>query len=683
MTWLTIALSFIAILLALAGDIPLLFLIGCIGLGFVFRQRAGRIVYWLTVACFVATIGWQWHKFPDLEFAEARAYYGANMTYRIFLNEDDGAFIEGTTDAYGRKKRWLWTYAQIREPQPNLSERYQAHLPPVPDFRQSFDNLALSTFVGVIWGTAIWIVGYAFSTASHPYVGRLRFSGWSYYLSPPESKANAVSKDWRFRSVLYRVFARIVKYTILATVGLMLAFHLNAVVFDFGGFIDDPMNRIRWIGLSVILGVLALVPLAVAILVVPLYWHEWRKTWEACFEGLGVVCPWQLNSKTGGWFRRNSPYRLAGVRLPEGREHRHVFISGAAETGRIDAIADILDQIHGRGDIAIVDDRDGFYHSQFHREGRDTILDPHDVRCAGWDIFADADKDDDFGRIGEILIPEFRNVDDPQYVEAARGLFADVATAMRNQGDHDTAKLLQHLLRTDAAELVKLLGDAGVKPSIDLDDRAMVSAMRAALDVHAKNMPLLGAAETPGGSTPGPAGASFSFRKWFAEADRGGFVFLSGRSDTDGNKEIAGSVMAGVERIAMDILCSLKEKPERRAWLVVDDAYSDETLRVVEGHEKIGRSGGCIVLCMGNEGKAWRKKNAPEFDKAVEEFGTHLFLPPDEQGKPEWMLNFLRQASHRSKLGLEDIEHLPPVDGFLGSTEFGRFCPIQITANTR
>jgi type IV secretory pathway TraG/TraD family ATPase VirD4 len=117
------------------------------------------------------------------------------------------------------------------------------------------------------------------------------------------------------------------------------------------------------------------------------------------------------------------------LRIRREREAHHIQIAGDTGSGKSTLVRDVLYQVEGRGETAIVFDPDREYIQEFFDDQRgDWVLNPKDERCPYWPIGDEAD-------------------DEATATPIANGLFPDEPTLQRFFLDH-TRAIFAYLLAT-------------------------------------------------------------------------------------------------------------------------------------------------------------------------------------------------------------------------------------------
>ncbi|WP_154695326.1 type IV secretion system DNA-binding domain-containing protein, partial [Legionella pneumophila] len=128
--------------------------------------------------------------------------------------------------------------------------------------------------------------------------------------------------------------------------------------------------------------------------------------------------------------RKASDLHLDGFPLLQGAEVQHLLVHGTVGMGKSQFIMKLMDCLRARGDRVIVYDKGCTFTQAYFQEDHDVLLNPFDARCANWDLWLEAPKDELLENMAESLIP-MHGENDPFWVNAARTVFACLASQMR------------------------------------------------------------------------------------------------------------------------------------------------------------------------------------------------------------------------------------------------------------
>ena len=284
------------------------------------------------------------------------------------------------------------------------------------------------------------------------------------------------------------------------------------------------------------------------------------------------------------YFAANKPYKLAGIDLPLGDQHRHIMACGTTGTGKSQLLFDLMAQIRASGDRAVVFDKTGAFTERFYDpDRRDIILNPLDGRCADWSLLAEARTDTDFDTMARALIPEERG-QDRFWSESARSVFSTACAKFKSQGITDTRHVADFLLRADANRLNKFFAGTPAARSIS-SELGKTSA-----NIMAVLAPLI----RPLTYLPDRPSAPVAIRDWIGDDSADSCLFLTARADQV--ESLRGLLTLWFDT-AIKSLLSLDRAPGRTVWFILDEfAALHRIPSLKEGLQEGRQYGAAFVL---------------------------------------------------------------------------------------
>jgi type IV conjugative transfer system coupling protein TraD len=149
---------------------------------------------------------------------------------------------------------------------------------------------------------------------------------------------------------------------------------------------------------------------------------------------------------------RASDLNFDGFPLIKDCEVQHLLVHGTVGMGKSQLIMKLMDGLRARGDRVIVYDKGCTFTENYFQDSSDVLLNPFDARCANWDLWAEAPRDELLENMAESLIP-MHGESDPFWVNAARTVLSSAASKMRHDPDRSLEKLLQLLVTGEFTEL--------------------------------------------------------------------------------------------------------------------------------------------------------------------------------------------------------------------------------------
>jgi Type IV secretion-system coupling protein DNA-binding domain len=143
--------------------------------------------------------------------------------------------------------------------------------------------------------------------------------------------------------------------------------------------------------------------------------HEERHGRRTKGPEIGSAFGWFRPQRADGirfqWRFENPPWsRLPfgpGYRMPRRLESSHILLMGDSGSGKSSAIRQILRQVQGRGESAIVYDPAMDFVGEFYSPARgDLILNPFDARCPYWSLGNEINRTETATTIAAAFLPE-------------------------------------------------------------------------------------------------------------------------------------------------------------------------------------------------------------------------------------------------------------------------------------
>ncbi|MCL1132093.1 type IV conjugative transfer system coupling protein TraD [Shewanella sairae] len=317
-----------------------------------------------------------------------------------------------------------------------------------------------------------------------------------------------------------------------------------------------------------------------------------EQTEDCLVRGVRVVEP-SLLSKELIRDKNASDFKIDGLQLlTQDFEVRHLLFSGTTGAGKSVAIRKLLQWIRARGDKAIVYDKGCTFVSRFYDESQDTILNPFDERSAYWDLWCDANRATDFENHAMALIPEHGD-GDPFWVQSARTIFASTAYKMQSDGKPCTTERLLELILTSQLETLTEYLDGTESASL-VSDKIQKTAIsiKSVLAAYIKSLRFLEGLDKP--DSEGNPRKRFSIRDWVLDDDEKGFLFLTSNAEQHASLRPLISMWLS---IASTSILGLSENPNRRIWVIMDEAPSIHKLPELPNVlAEVRKHGGCFLL---------------------------------------------------------------------------------------
>jgi type IV conjugative transfer system coupling protein TraD len=285
---------------------------------------------------------------------------------------------------------------------------------------------------------------------------------------------------------------------------------------------------------------------------------------------------------------KHSDLNFDGFPLLRGSEVQHLLVHGTVGMGKSQLIMKLMDSLRARGDRVIVYDKGCTFTQAYFKEGQDVLLNPFDARCANWDLWLEAPKDELLENMAESLIP-MHGENDPFWVNAARTVFSCVASQMRKDKDRSLSKLLRLLVTGEFSELEPYLAGTAAATLVSNKIEKTAISIRSVITTYLKSMhSLSGLAES--GQAP------FSIRDYLLNEELSGWLFIS--SNGEQHKSLKPLISMWIAMASLTLL-SLPEDADRRIWFICDELPSLHKLPLLgETIAEVRKFGGCFLLGM-------------------------------------------------------------------------------------
>ena len=268
-----------------------------------------------------------------------------------------------------------------------------------------------------------------------------------------------------------------------------------------------------------------------------------------------------------------------GYLLPDA-EMQHTKIVGTTGSGKSTAIKHLLATVERRQDqrAVIVDPDGGYARLFFDPERGDRILNPFDVRTAGWDLAADVREDYEARHLAAALIPDASG-ESGEWKTDAQTLTAAVILALRARGELTVEVLYHWIVLSSDVDLGELVSGSPAARYWAKDNERMLGSIR-------------GVAATALAGLSHVRAGDFSLREW-ASGEDNGWIFISYRADQIA--ELKGVISSWMRTL----IFSTMSRPEGDSgtWFVIDELDSlGKISGLTDALPRLRKFGGRCVL---------------------------------------------------------------------------------------
>ncbi|MFK3662742.1 type IV conjugative transfer system coupling protein TraD [Scandinavium sp. NPDC088450] len=288
--------------------------------------------------------------------------------------------------------------------------------------------------------------------------------------------------------------------------------------------------------------------------------------------------------------RRNaelSDLRVGDLHMVRHAEVMNFLIHGTIGVGKSTLIRWLLDYIRRRGDRAIIYDSGCTFTETHYKPATDFILNPHDERCANWQLWGECVDAVDYDNCAASLIP-VEGESDPFWVSSSRTIWADLAIRMSTDPERSIEKFLKTLLSLNMKSLREYLANTPSANLVEEKIEKTAISIRSVVTNYAKALRYLQGLDD---GTRAP----FTIREWMTqEQHSNSWLFIS---TTARHRKSVRPLISMWVSLATLMLQSMGENSDRRVWFIYDEVPSLQRIPDLPETIAEGRKfGGCFVL---------------------------------------------------------------------------------------
>lgn len=279
-----------------------------------------------------------------------------------------------------------------------------------------------------------------------------------------------------------------------------------------------------------------------------------------------------------------SPLKIGPLHLVKHSEIQNILIQGTIGTGKSTIIRYLLDYIRKRGDRFIIFDPGSTFIKTHYDAERDFILDPHDARCANWDLWHECQTVVDYENFASSLIPIEGN-SDPFWVSSSRTICADTAMKMSRVDNPTIEEFLHTILSLSLKSLREFLKNTPSANLVEEKIEKTAISIRSVTTNYVKSLRFLQ------GINQGQE--KFSIREWIQDSRYQNSGLFISTMHLKSTRPLISMWIA----MATSLLQSMGEDRNRRVWIIMDEVPS---LQKIPGLREVladGRKyGACFTL---------------------------------------------------------------------------------------
>ncbi|QOV66460.1 type IV conjugative transfer system coupling protein TraD [Kosakonia pseudosacchari] len=286
-----------------------------------------------------------------------------------------------------------------------------------------------------------------------------------------------------------------------------------------------------------------------------------------------------------------SDLRVGDLHMVKNAEVMNFLIHGTIGVGKSTLIRWLLDYIRKRGDRAIIYDSGCTFTETHYNPKTDFILNPHDERCANWQLWDECIDVVDYENFAASLIP-VEGESDPFWVSSSRTIASDLAIRMSADPDRSIEKFLKTLLSLSMQNLRAYLANTPSANLVEEKIEKTAISIRSVVTNYAKSLRFLQGLDD--GTRP-----KFTIRNWMtSEQYSNSWLFISAQAR---HRNSVRSLISMWLSMATLFLQSMGENPDRRVWFIIDEKPGLQRIPQFAETVAEGRKfGGCFVIGIQN-----------------------------------------------------------------------------------
>jgi type IV conjugative transfer system coupling protein TraD len=262
---------------------------------------------------------------------------------------------------------------------------------------------------------------------------------------------------------------------------------------------------------------------------------------------------------------------------------QHTLIVGTTGSGKTNCLHELLQQIRGRKQRAIIVDMTGVFIEKYYRPGIDKILNPRDLRSESWSVWGECQDSAHFKTMAALLIPATGYGEETYWIQNARVLFDATAKKLKEEKQLTNKNFFAFATDKPVKDIQKFYKETKAAAIVNADGKETVMGVRSHLRGSIDSLELFEDTEDP-----------FSIRSWVKEDEGEGWLFLSSPPE---HREEMSSLLSLWTSIGTEAINSLSRDLKRRVWVVIDELPAIKKLPTLQTMlAEVRQRGGCVVL---------------------------------------------------------------------------------------
>ena len=308
-------------------------------------------------------------------------------------------------------------------------------------------------------------------------------------------------------------------------------------------------------------------------------------------EGSGeVLTPEQVRRKLNS-MRLASDFKIGKMPLVKDMETMNFLVSGSIGSGKTNLMHNLLPQIEGKKQPAVVIDNTGEMIAKYYNKERgDIIFNPFDDRSYIWDFWKDCAKSKDLEKFADILVgfnsrKNHREAND-FWEESAQSIFVATAQKMQQGAQYSIEDLYRMLCQTERKDMHRMLQNTNAAKHFAKDNEKTAASIMSVLISNIK--PLRFARDSS-------KNGKFSIEEYLNKINAGGSSWLFLSTDPSA-RELTIPLNAALLELLISRMRRTRTNSDNKLWIVMDELPSLGKLPSLSQLMQEGRKYGSCVL---------------------------------------------------------------------------------------
>jgi hypothetical protein len=307
-------------------------------------------------------------------------------------------------------------------------------------------------------------------------------------------------------------------------------------------------------------------------------------------------------------------------RIPRRLESSHILLMGDTGSGKSSAIRQVLRQVNGRGESAIVYDPAMDFVGEFYSPARgDLILNPLDARCPYWGLGDEINREETATTIAAAFLPE-KQYEKEYFTDGPRRVLAHLLK--RKPQPRDILKWMAEPEKW----IERMVKGTPLAALLDPGAPAQKAGVISSLNMVADCLELLPEWDDAKGKT-------FATSEWYTERKR--WVFLT--SSPDYREKVLPLHSVWLDLFILRMMGYCEDRAARPVWFVLDELASLNKLPQLHTAVTENRKYGNPVV-LGFQGRSQlEKRYGQDAEAMLSQPATKVFFKTSEPRAAKWI----------------------------------------------